>query len=68
MEPVRTHVTLYSRRDCHLCDVMKDALLARGHTLTIVDVDGDRELKQRYGWDVPVAVLDDGTVLAKHRL
>lgn len=62
------HVTLYSRRECHLCDVMKAELERRGYHLTVVDIDTDRELKKKHGWDIPVAVLDDGTVLAKHRL
>ena len=62
------HVTLYSRRECHLCDEMKAELARRGYSVTVVDIDGDSELKRRYGWDIPVAVLDDGTVLAKHRL
>ena len=48
------------------CFDYDDELRSRGHALTIVDIDGDRELKRRYGWDVPVAVLDDGTVLASH--
>jgi glutaredoxin len=63
-----THVTLYSRPGCHLCDEMKGALAARGYAVTEVNIDTNRELKRQYGWDIPVAVLDDGRVLAKHRL
>jgi glutaredoxin len=66
--PTSSHVTLYSRHECHLCDEMKAELERRGYRVTVVDIDGDRELKRKYGWDIPVAVLDDGTVLAKHRL
>jgi hypothetical protein len=47
---------------------MKAELERRGYHLTVVDIDTDRELKKKHGWDIPVAVLDDGTVLAKHRL
>ena len=47
---------------------MKAELDRRGYRVTVVDIDGDRELKRKFGWDIPVAVLDDGTVLAKHRL
>lgn len=66
--PTPPHVTLYSRRECCLCDDMKAELDRRGYRVTVVDIDGDRELKRKFGWDIPVAVLDDGTVLAKHRL
>jgi hypothetical protein len=61
-------ITLYTRSGCHLCDVMMAELERRGYRVTPVDVDVDRELKKRYGWDVPVAVRGDGSVLAKHRL
>jgi glutaredoxin len=61
-------VTLYTRRGCGLCDEMKDALERRGYRVSEVDIDRDRELKKRYGLDVPVAVRPDGTVLARHRL
>lgn len=59
---------LYTRPRCSLCDKMKSELLKRGYRLREVDVDSDERLKQAYGADVPVAVLPDGTVLAKHRL
>ncbi|HVL57909.1 MAG TPA: glutaredoxin family protein [Burkholderiaceae bacterium] len=61
-------MTLYTRSGCHLCDQMMAELQRRGYEVDPVDVDGDRELKKRYGWDVPVAVTPDGAVLAKHRL
>jgi hypothetical protein len=61
-------VTLYSRPGCHLCEEMKTALERRGYAVVEVNIDGDRELKKRYGWDIPVAVTDDGRILAKHRL
>ena len=59
---------LYTRPRCGLCEKMKRELLKRGYQLREVNVDSDAELKQAYGADVPVAVLPDGTVLAKHRL
>ena len=60
--------TLYTRPGCSLCDKMKQELLRRGYRLREVNIDEDPELKKRYGVDVPVAVLPDGTLLAKHRL
>ena len=61
-------VTLYTRPGCGLCDEMKQALLHRGYQIREVNIDDDSELKKRYRVDIPVAVLADGTVLAKHRL
>ena len=55
-------VTLYTRVRCHLCDVAKGVLedVRREHPfeLTIVDVDTDAELADRYGGEVPVVVVD----------
>jgi glutaredoxin len=61
-------VTLYTRPDCGLCDQMKKELTSRGYQLQEVNVDDDPELKRQYGLDVPVAILSDGSILAKHRL
>jgi hypothetical protein len=61
-------ITLYTRPGCQLCDEMKAALERLGYQVTPVNIDEDRELKKRYGWDIPVAVAPDGRVLAKHRL
>lgn len=60
--------TLYTRPRCSLCEKMKAELLRRGYRVREVNIDSDAELKQVYGADIPVAVLPDGTVLAKHRL
>jgi glutaredoxin len=63
-----TDVTLYTRPGCGLCDDMKADLERRGYRVQEVNVDLDEALARQYGWDVPVAVLADGTLLAKHRL
>lgn len=60
--------TLYTRPRCGLCQKMKRGLLKRGYKLREVSVDSDPRLKETYGADIPVAVLPDGTVLAKLRL
>jgi glutaredoxin len=60
--------TLYTRPRCSLCEKMKAELIKRGYRLREVNVDSDPKLKQTYGADIPVAVLPDGAVLAKHRL
>ncbi|MEM9056497.1 MAG: glutaredoxin family protein [Pseudomonadota bacterium] len=54
---------LYSRAGCHLCDDMLDdveqACRGTGLTLSVVDIDTDAQLVERYGERVPV--LHDGT-------
>jgi hypothetical protein len=64
-------LTLYSRVNCHLCDVMKgqiEALAPRyPFTLDVVDIDKDPALRAEYNWDVPVLVVD-GKRVAKYRL
>ena len=56
-------LTLYARRDCHLCAEMHRDLTALepslGFTVVAVDIDGDPELVARYGHKVPVLVGGD---------
>src|SRR4030043_2382189 len=51
-------VTLYTRKDCHLCELAKQYLeelqSSIPHHLTIVDIDTDSKLKKLYGLNVPV--------------
>lgn len=63
-------LTLYSRPDCHLCDVMAGQLepLLRGRAeLRVVDISGDRALKRRYGLRIPVLARADEE-LCQYRL
>ena len=64
-------LTLYTRRQCHLCDEMKAVVREVGADLPLVleevDVDRSRDLKKQYGLDVPVLVAD-GAELARHRV
>jgi glutaredoxin len=64
-------VTLYTRPGCHLCEDAKAAiapLLAEfGATLKEVNIDEERELAERCGWDIPVIFIGDRKV-AKHRV
>ena len=63
-------ITLYTRIGCHLCDVAKDSLervrAVEPFDLTVVDVDTDAQLKELYGLEVPV-ILVDGKKWAKFR-
>ncbi len=64
-------LTLYSRRDCCLCDEMKTAIEQVAAKMPIhlveVDVDSDDELKAKYGGEVPVLFID-GRKAFKYRL
>lgn len=62
-------VTLYTRRDCFLCDKAKAAMRASGVPVRIeeIDIDADPELRRRYTNDVPVAVIG-GTEIFRHRI
>lgn len=51
-------VTLYIRKDCHLCEVaqhdLEELQSSIPHHLTIIDVDSDAKLRNLYGFNVPV--------------
>ncbi|HEX8423495.1 MAG TPA: glutaredoxin family protein [Pyrinomonadaceae bacterium] len=67
----KAQVTLYTRPGCHLCDEAKQAMLAADcrsrYTLQEINIDLDPSLTRRYGWDIPV-VLVNGVETFKHRL
>ena len=64
-------VTLYTRPGCHLCDEAKAAiapvLREFGAVLREVNIDDAPELKERYGWDIPVIFIGQRKA-AKHRV
>ncbi|HYG80258.1 MAG TPA: glutaredoxin family protein [Pyrinomonadaceae bacterium] len=68
---MKAHVILYTRPGCHLCEEAKREMLAAGcddgYTLEEVNVETDPALKERYGWEIPV-VLINGTKAFKYRL
>ena len=51
-------VVLYTRDGCHLCDEAHELLRRHGLQPTLVDIDGDAELKLKYDLLVPVVVID----------
>ena len=65
------HVVLYTKPGCHLCDEARAELARSGcdglYTYEEVDILSDPELKRRYGFDIPV-ILIDGTHAFRHRL
>ncbi len=64
-------VVVYSRRGCHLCEVVKESLakLARhgGFTWREVDVDADDALRRQFNDEVPVVFIN-GRKAFKYRL
>jgi len=64
-------LTLYGRRECHLCHAMAAELSAmqagRGFRVESVDIDSDPRLLFRYADDVPVLVAGD-VEICRHRL
>jgi len=66
-----SRVEVYSRRDCHLCDealvVVAHVCAQTGESFVVTDIDAQPNLRERYGDDVPV-VLVDGEVVAFWRV
>lgn len=65
------NVVIYSRKGCHLCEVVKESLtkLSRrgGFTWHEVDVDTDFELRRAFNDEVPVVFID-GRKAFKYRM
>jgi hypothetical protein len=66
-----TTVTLYTKPDCHLCDVahsvLEDVREDFRFDIERVDISSDRELRKRYGVRIPVVAVD-GVELFEHRV
>ncbi len=64
-------ITLYTKRDCHLCHEAERALRALQRELpfelVLADITQDPQLFARYRYDIPVVVLD-GVELCRHRV
>ena len=69
--PVKAHVILYTRPGCHLCEEVKAELLAAGcsgeYTLEEINIETDAMLREQYGWEIPVVVIN-GIKAFKYRL
>ncbi len=64
-------ITLYTRPGCHLCEDAKALLLPLLNefraALTEVNIDGDKELTELYGLDIPVLFIGSHKA-AKHKV
>ena len=60
--PVKRHVTVYTRVDCHLCEValaeVQEIAAATGASYAQVDVDASPDDRAEYGDRVPVILVD----------
>lgn len=63
-------VVVYSRKGCHLCDVVKETLAAiKGHPDFVwreVDIDLDPALKEKYNDQIPVVFIDGRKAFKYH--
>ncbi len=61
-------ITIMSRTECHLCHVVARVAAQvqedLAFHLTIVDIDHDTDLRQRYGDRIPVVLLNDREILS----
>jgi len=63
-------VVVYSRKGCHLCEIVKETLtkLQRrgGFTWREIDVESDDELRRRFTDEVPVIIIDGHKAFKYH--
>src|SRR5262245_66448786 len=70
-----SHVTIYSRPGCHLCDdakrIIMESRLESGagadFTLEEINIDSDPDLIAKFGNDIPVVFIN-GVKVFKHRV
>lgn len=64
-------VVVYSRKGCHLCDIVKETLTQIQSQVDFqwceVDIDADPQLRQKYNDEVPVVFID-GRKAFKYRM
>ncbi|MGB7546686.1 MAG: glutaredoxin family protein [Terracidiphilus sp.] len=64
-------VVVYSRKGCHLCDILKETLKQVQGDADFqwreVDIDVDPQLRQQYNDEVPVVFID-GSKAFKYRM
>lgn len=63
-------VLVYSRKGCHLCDVVKETLMQVQDKADFqwreVDIDTDPELQRQYNDEVPVVFVDGRKAFKYH--
>lgn len=51
-------IVLYTRQGCHLCEEAQKVLLEFGLSPTLVDIDADTKLRERFDTCVPVVEIN----------
>jgi glutaredoxin len=68
--PAPHSVVVYSRKGCHLCEVVKESLgkLSRqgAFTWSEIDVDANIELRRQFNDEVPVVFIDGRKAFKYH--
>jgi glutaredoxin len=68
---VLRQVVVYSRKGCHLCEIVKETLVKLqrrgGFSWSEIDVDSDDELRRKFTDEVPVVFID-GRKAFKYRM
>jgi glutaredoxin len=54
----KLNVVLYTRDGCHLCEEAQEVLGDFGFSPTIIDIDADSNLRERFDTCVPVVEID----------
>jgi len=56
------NITIYSKKNCHLCDIAKEALInirkEFPFSLIEVDIEKDKEIFEKYKYLIPVIEID----------
>ena len=64
-------VVVYSRKGCHLCEIVKESLVKLqrqgGFTWREIDVDSDEQLRRQFTDEVPVVFIN-GRKAFKYRM
>ncbi|VVB85478.1 Uncharacterised protein [uncultured archaeon] len=57
-----TSITIYSKKDCHLCDIAKETLLKVRQELPFslneIDIEKDKTTFEKYKYLIPVIEID----------
>jgi glutaredoxin len=69
--PQQGEVVVYTRKGCHLCEIVKESLTKLhkhgGFTWREIDVDSDAEIRRLYNDEVPVVFIN-GRKAFKYRM
>ena len=65
------HLTIYTKKDCHLCDIAKETLLVLRQefqfSLTEVDIEKDSQAYEKYRYLIPVLEMN-GRIIFTYRI